>query len=1091
MAPTTIESFSSGALLDRRRERAALLGALDDARAGRGRTLTVSGDAGIGKTRLLDLVAAEARTAGMLVAWGRSWEAGGAPGFWPWTQVLRAVLDTPEGDALLDEIGTPAAGWLTQIVPEVAGAAPSQVALEGEQARFELFEAVRALLSASARSGPQVVLLEDLHAADVGSLRLLEMLAATLASGATLIVASYRELELRARPDAAAALSRVGSLGDAVEVPGLPREDLAQLIAARAGHDVGEDVVGTLHRFTDGNPLYAEEIVRMLAAEGGIDRVGAGELSLPLGVGETIRRRLGPLAGDSIETLSTAAVIGREFRLRTLEHVAQGDRDALLAQLSGAISAGVLVADRAEIGRYRFAHALFREALYDDLAEGDRARLHGEVAAALEALYGDAVERRLSELAHHYLAAAPLAGMDKAIDYATRAGQRALGAMAYEEAAEHFHRALGALGLVAADDPRRGGLLLALGDARVRAGDTAGSRAAFLEAAELARASGDARALGQAALGLVVWGLSPTTDDEGIALLDEALAGLGDDDTALRARLLARLSAALGWSPDVERRRAAANEALELSRGSDERTRGFVLMHATIGLTGPDTLERRVTNTAELQGLAQRTGELEWLTFAVLHRIPAALEVGDGPGVVADVDVLDRLAGRIHQPRVNWLVPCHRALLAMIEGRWDDFERLAGEAVKIGTSVPGTVAALVYQAQLLCARWMQGRIAELSDTLSQATAAFPGIAAWRTAQALAYAEAGREARATSTLGILAADNFAALPHDHTRLVCLGMLAETCVLLGDGGRGAQLMPLLEPYEGRHLATAQGIYGGPVNRHLGQLAGLAGDRDAALDRFGAARVEAERMSAAPYLARIALDEAVALAGDPRAGERAARAQRLAEELGMPQIAARARELGAPPASAAVPAATTAAPSSAQLRREGDVWAFEYGGRTTRVKDAKGLSYIATLLRAPGEEIHALQLVGGDSDTAGGTGPVLDAQAKREYRERATELTEELEEAREFNDPERVERARAELEFIASELSGAIGLGGRDRETGSNAERARVNATRAIRAQIKKLAEIDAELGHELEATLRTGTFCSYEPDPRRPLQWRVDE
>ncbi len=1111
MAPTGTGPASSAALLDRRTERALLLGALDDARAGRGRTVTVAGDAGIGKTRLLDLVAAEARTSGMLVAWGRCWEAGGAPGFWPWTQVLRGVLEAPDGPSLIDEIGPSAAAWLTQLVPDqIGGAPPSQVALEGEQARFELFEAVRALLHASARSGPLVILLEDLHASDVGSLRLLEMLAATLSDTATLMIASYRELELRARPDAAAALSSVGSLGEALEVGGLPETDLAQLVAERAGREIGDDVVGTLHRFTDGNPMYAEEIVRMLAAEGGIERLQLGNMPLPLGVGETIRRRLGPLTATSTHALSTAAVIGREFRLRTLEHVVDTDRATLLSQLQDAISAGVLVADHSEIGRYRFAHALFREALYEDLGEGERARVHGEVAAALEALYGDAVERRLSELAHHYLAAGPQAGMEKAIEYATRAGHRALGAMAYEEAAEHFHRALGALGLVAADDTRRGALLLALGDARVRAGDTAGSRAAFLEAAELARATGDTEGLARAALGLVVWGLGPTTDDEGIALIEEALAALGDAHPALRARLLARLSAALGWSPDVGRRRAAADEALELSRDADEATRGFALMHATIGLTGPDTLERRVTNTAELQGLAQRTGELEWLTFAVLHRIPAALEVGDGPGVITDVDLLERLVGRIHQQRITWLVPCHRALLAVIEGRWDDFESLAAEATRIGTSVPGTVAGLVYQAQLITVRWTQGRIAEFSETLDKVTVAFPGVAAWRAAQALAFAEAGREARAVSALGILAADDFAALPHDHTRLICLGLLTETCVLLGDVERAAALEPLLAPYEGRHLASAQGTYGGPVNRHLGQLAALRGDLDEALDRFAVARIEAERMSAAPYLARIALDEGVALAraGDGRAADRLARAARLADELSMPQIAARARELAAvpAPAAAAAPLVAVADPSQASLRREGDVWSFEYGGRTTRIKDAKGMRHIATLLRAPGAEIHALELVGGEGTTAsaavaadaglssggsGGSGPLLDAQAKREYRERVTELEAELEEAREFNDPERVARAREELDFIATELTGAVGLGGRDRETGSNAERARVNATRAIRTQVKRISELNPELGHELDATLRTGTFCVYEPDPRRPVTWRVDD
>jgi hypothetical protein len=220
-------------------------------------------------------------------------------------------------------------------------------------------------------------------------------------------------------------------------------------------------------------------------------------------------------------------------------------------------------------------------------------------------------------------------------------------------------------------------------------------------------------------------------------------------------------------------------------------------------------------------------------------------------------------------------------------------------------------------------------------------------------------------------------------------------------------------------------------------------------------------------------------------------------------MPQIAARARELE--PAPAAPASAPAAAANDARVRREGDVWSFEYAGRTTRLRDAKGLHHIATLLRAPGVEVHALDLVGGEgastsaavvaeaglsSGGAGGTGPRLDDQAKRAYRERIAELEEELAEAREFNDPERVARAREELDFVATELSGAVGLGGRDRETGSNAERARVNATRAIRAQIKRIAEQDPELGHELDATLRTGTFCVYEPDPRRPLTWRVD-
>jgi hypothetical protein len=194
---------------------------------------------------------------------------------------------------------------------------------------------------------------------------------------------------------------------------------------------------------------------------------------------------------------------------------------------------------------------------------------------------------------------------------------------------------------------------------------------------------------------------------------------------------------------------------------------------------------------------------------------------------------------------------------------------------------------------------------------------------------------------------------------------------------------------------------------------------------------------------------------------------------------------------------------------LRREGDVWLFEYAAEPVRVRDSKGLRYLASLLASPGVEVHSLDLMGsGDAPATGAgagaaaeagltvgaggedAGPLLDAAAKSAYRERLEGLREELEEAEAFNDPERAARAREEMEFIARELAGAVGLGGRDRKAASNAERARVNVTRSIRTVIKRVAEFDQSLGRELESTVRTGTFCAYEPDPRRPVSWKVE-
>jgi hypothetical protein len=210
-------------------------------------------------------------------------------------------------------------------------------------------------------------------------------------------------------------------------------------------------------------------------------------------------------------------------------------------------------------------------------------------------------------------------------------------------------------------------------------------------------------------------------------------------------------------------------------------------------------------------------------------------------------------------------------------------------------------------------------------------------------------------------------------------------------------------------------------------------------------------------------------------------------------------------APPAPAGGATATAAA-----LRREGDVWRVEFEGRTRFVKDAKGLRHLALLLDNPGVEFHAVDIVGaadggavrgganvaGDGDVAarragdGDAGALLDPQAKREYRARLEDLRADIEEAEAFNDPERAARAREEMEFIARELSSAVGLGGRDRRAASNAERARVNVTRAVKGVIRRIAAEDESLGRELETTVHTGYFCRYEPDPRRPVAWQVD-
>jgi len=213
--------------------------------------------------------------------------------------------------------------------------------------------------------------------------------------------------------------------------------------------------------------------------------------------------------------------------------------------------------------------------------------------------------------------------------------------------------------------------------------------------------------------------------------------------------------------------------------------------------------------------------------------------------------------------------------------------------------------------------------------------------------------------------------------------------------------------------------------------------------------------------------------------------------------------------PVAPALAPARSAAGQTTSQLerhvfKREGEYWTLDYQGRVSRLKDRSGLRHLATLLANPGREILALDLVNGATPKPSGGGwkdaylsvsstrvaePLLDDRARAAYRSRLDELEGELSEAERFNDPERASRARAERDELTRELARAVGLGGRDRPSGSPAERARISVTKSIKAALNSIAAADSVLGRHLESTIRTGTFCSYSPDPRIPVHWEI--
>jgi tetratricopeptide (TPR) repeat protein len=498
-------------------------------------------------------------------------------------------------------------------------------------------------------------------------------------------------------------------------------------------------------------------------------------------------------------------------------------------------------------------------------------------------------------------------------------------------------------------------------------------------------------------------------------------------------------------------------------------------------------------------------------------QIDLLLELDDLPGADMAIEALNRIATDSRDPRARAFIPLQRARRAMISGRLEDTEQLIHEGIALGWSLQDSTVPILAGAQLFWLRMGQGRLRELEDAVRQFADQLPAMPAWRVALATVYLHTGRPAQARREYDRLADGDFAGIPQDNVWAVAISLLAELSETFRDAERALLLEQFLEPLADRNVVTPTGIFAGPVTRYLGLTAAARGDNDLALERLALARKACERMDYRPMLAVMDVDEARILARRKGPGD-AERARELlrsglarAEEVGVPRLderLARAAALlppdeGAERAPAAAPQEGSAA---AVLAREGDVWRLDYEGRVLRVRDAKGMRHLALLLANPGVEFHAVDVAtaaeGGAATGAkdvegltvragtGDAGPALDSRAKAEYRSRLEDLRAEIEEAESFNDPERAARAREEMDFIAHELSAAVGLGGRDRVLSSAAERARVNVTRALRREIRRITDEDASLGRELDTTVRTGTFCVYEPDPRRPVAWDVD-
>ena len=855
---------SQSSLIGRRRQLAELRAGLDAALSGRGRVILITGETGIGKTRLVEELSRLAEARGAAVRVGRCWETEGAPAYWPWIQILRSEARAHGPGGMRALLGS-SAPEILQIAPElrdeIDDAPPAPAPAPQRQARFRLFDAVARLVKRLAQERPTVLILEDLHRADRPSLRLLEFVARETRGAPVLVVATYRDDELSRDATRSRIVSDLARASSAQHLPleGLSPADVASFVRQATGEQPDEALSAALHQQTAGNPFFLEQVVPVLIeedllhsfdAETSLDRV------LPRGVRQAILRQLDGLSRGAHDLLEVAAVQGRRFSLDVLETALDTSGDDIAAALGELCDRGVAVQDPERPSRYRFTHALIRDTLYSEIEPATRAQWHRRLGEAVESVHAgdDAV---LAELAHHFSEARGVGGEKKALDYAVAAGSWARERLAYEEAGRYFERALELLDLrPAVDESQRCDLLVELGELQARAAEAEAARATLLRAAELARGLQDYERLARCAVAIASLHdplARAEVDGQAISLLETALARLPERDSSLRARALASLALALYWiEQDDQRLARLAEDALAMARRLDDPSTQLFVMVSVLSLRwGPDFVEERAQLATEAVRVAQQAGVIDELFGARVQRLTAWFELGRMDAVDQELAEISRLTTEWEPSEASEWVPWFRAARAIMSGRFDVGERLASEFLDDVQRRGDETAMTGFAFQFFILRWTQGRCDELLDVVSGLHERNPFNPGYRTLLARSYCELGRSDEAQRELELLCPSDAMVMARRIGWLPCLALLAEVATVLGDTRRCAGLYRQLAPYARRHVAPASG-YMGSASRYLGLLATQLGHWDMAERHFELALEMETRLGARPFVA-----------------------------------------------------------------------------------------------------------------------------------------------------------------------------------------------------------------------------------------------
>jgi len=1016
--------------------------------AGRGGFVLLVGDAGIGKTALIDECLGVAQRLGFRVAATACWQTAAVAPLRPWTQLLTQLAEPGSVPVdLATEIGD----------PDIARA---------EQFRLVTTEVLRHA------SSPLLLVLDDLHWADSATLGALDHLAAAAPAHPLVVLAAARPADAAAAfAEAAAALRRRGMT---LNLVGLAATDTAALARAVSAGPIDDAHAAWIHRTGGGNPLVTRELA--LAGPPEADSLDGGPLAVPALVQALVGERIGRLTPLCRDMLSWLAVAGDAAPVDVLATVLATTPAALLEPLDEAHRAGLVGPPGTEVA---FAHALFRAGVYSGLTLVDRVARHAALAQLLLARRDAGAPVELAALAHHFGRAAPLGHHADAFRFVAAAAAEAADLMAFDVSVRRYRQALALLEL----QPTLGArlpLVLELADAQLASGDFDGAHATYATALADARSAGDATAFGRAAIGFSggLTGIAVIVGDPAVRDALSEAAALLDGDDVLGPVVEARLSTAAWVLAPLDERRALAERALQRAEaGGDPASVAHALSAWCDVIAGPDHLaERRAAADRLIAGaLAARDPRAE--TVGRRLRVEALFESGEL--VLAEVEAAryERAAERLGRPEFDWYPVLWRTALAFVRGDREAHARWRGELgrrvagggpnAELLAEVHDVISAMDLRDRAATARSMGrflGTDAAMFDVSYQ-------VAIERWTSIVNGTPPNRAEVRTLTEGALA------LERDSEWQPTMAQHAESVAAASDVESAAALAEALAPFARQWVVEGIGAgVRGPVARWLGILAAVMGDRRAAQQHFADAHAAAAAAGAELIVALIADDRARAL------GEPAPAAARAALEL---WGATGRLEPGGELPLVADPG--DAAPTN-RFVRVGETWLVGSAGTTCSLRHSKGLGDLARLLAEPGREIAALDLTTpGSAIVETDTGPRLDDQARADYRRRLAAIEWELDLADERGDAGGSARLTAERDALLAELRAATGLGGRARREGASSERARTAVRARVNDAMKRIEAVDPALGRHLRQSVRTGTFCVYHPDP--PVDWHV--